>query len=1486
MSSATRTRRINIYINGKEVQNDIRSITSEMKRLENQTKTLNRDSKEYHENISRIRQLKNIILEHNQSLRATQENLGGLRGVMKSLSNYWGIIMGTVGSLAGLIFSVKRFTDAFAGFEDKLTDVQKTTGLTREQVDKLNQSFKQIDTRLSQEQLLELAYVAGKLGIVAEEDILGFVRAANQIAVALAKDLGGNVEDTMNTLGKLVQLFNLRDEYGMEEALLKVGSAINSLGMASSANEKNIVNFTNRVASVGNLASVSIPDILGLGATIDALAISSEVAGTAYGVFMTKMAKNPVLFANLAGMDAVDFEKLINTDANEAFLRVLETISSTEGGFTALSAAIGEAGLEGQRAVQVISGLAQQTDFLRSQQALSRKEFMLGTSILEEYNIKNNNTKAALEKNAKALEIMKVELGEKLHPVLITGQSIWINFLSIVKTLSSFLIDNARTIISLTSAYLGYRVALAAISLYQDKLVLSTIALKVAQAAKIVVDRLWIGLVGTQIVLTDLFTRKIGLATAATRLFSITLGMTGIPALIGLLVGAASSIGMYVYSMNKLKKETIDLEKEITRLTKEKQESIVKEKIETSTLIGVIQQLNVSSSLRVNLIKKLKESYPDLLGYIDAENISNEELSRSIQLVNENISERIRLAALNAKAEAIKQKMIENAVAMLEIEEKRNETQKKFDELKAKGIATDKQYTRNHKLAVAEIQTQEHRFLEQMNQYQEQHQAYSEKNKALEQEYLNLTKDVSAQNLKIKEQQITAYTKEIAAIQQLIEAEKSKAEPDKKSISAMNIQLAQLERKLKLTKAIKEDDEFAENNEKEEILAEKRKHAQKLISKEQLEKNLLAIEIKYLKGRLQTRQFTTEDRLSAEIKLQEAVANLNEKSDKANTASNNKKLKSDADFQLFTNNLLKDFFEGRIQTEDEYNRALLEGEIYFLQKKLDALDIHSTEYLNAENQLYTKKIQLSKERLATEKALLEAAETDEIEMIHQKHNKKLQELGLSGKEITELTEIELRAINNLTKKYHEDLNEIDAKRIREYLDDLNFSHSTALQLMRFRHKEQLEDATNNHERTKELQKQHAQEEIEFISNHLKKIKSILDSLRTTAKIEGLVLSDEDISPKELNVLVEAYNALDNALGNLQKTIEKTANSDWDNIQKKLSGLFGIASTDMFGFSTNQWIDFFKIAEGGFEKLELDEKIETISFGLLALSNATKNYFDILRNYEDRALQKTVKRNEKEKENLRQKLDFGMISQEAYNQKIKELDDEVERHRAINARKNAEREKILAIFNATIAGAVAFTKTLDKPWLSLIVAAAVASQIALIASTPLPEIPGAEAGGMLVQRTQDKRKFKAGFRPNKRGLVSGPTVLVGENGSEYIIPHQGMGNPTLQPFINAIENARLSGNLATVNFDEMMKSGIGQRHINPVPLSSGTHHIIEKEVNTISPKMEKTLEEVRDVLHDLQASIDRGIKSEVTLYGNKGYYQAIEMDKKIKSNANL
>src|SRR5690606_29427484 len=184
-------------------------------------------------------------------------------------------------SFTAISLGVRKAITEYATFDDLLVDVMKTTNLSKDSVKELNRELSEIETRTSQEDLLGLSRIAGKLGYKEISEITEFVKANNQIIVSLNEDLGGNVEETVNKIGKLVDIFKLKDLYSTEEAFLKVGSAINELGMASTANEGYMVEFARRMAGVAPLAGVTIEQILGLGAALDQLGQTEEVASTA-----------------------------------------------------------------------------------------------------------------------------------------------------------------------------------------------------------------------------------------------------------------------------------------------------------------------------------------------------------------------------------------------------------------------------------------------------------------------------------------------------------------------------------------------------------------------------------------------------------------------------------------------------------------------------------------------------------------------------------------------------------------------------------------------------------------------------------------------------------------------------------------------------------------------------------------------------------------------------------------------------------------------------------------------------------------------------------------------------------------------------------------------------------------------------------------------------------------------------------------------------
>ncbi len=436
--------------------NDLRKAQS---RLRIEMKGVNTDTKEYFALSKKYASVDAQIYKINNQLR-TQRSLTSR--IADGFNKYFGMATAAIASLTGIAFTIKSSIKTFAEFDDKVSDVMKTTGLTKDQVMALNKELEKIDTRTSQQNLLDLARVAGKLGITAEKDVLGFVRAADKIKVSLSEDLGGNVEESINQLGKLVDIFKLQDKFGIEQSLLKVGSAINSLGAAGTANEAYLVEFAKRVAGIAPAAGISIDQVLGLGATLDELGQTSEVSGTTYAKVISSMFTKTASYAKIAKMEVAEFTRLLDTDTNEAFIKVLEGAKGTSDGFAEMANNLGELGLDGARSTAVLSTLGNNIDKLREKQAYSNAEFVKGTSIQQEFNTKNQNAQATLEKAQKVFAKMQRELGERLIPAYTSVIHKGSAMIKMLGTTIEFLFDNRKALTIAAVAIGSYTIAVNA----------------------------------------------------------------------------------------------------------------------------------------------------------------------------------------------------------------------------------------------------------------------------------------------------------------------------------------------------------------------------------------------------------------------------------------------------------------------------------------------------------------------------------------------------------------------------------------------------------------------------------------------------------------------------------------------------------------------------------------------------------------------------------------------------------------------------------------------------------------------------------------------------------------------------------------------------------------------------------------------------------------------------------------------------------------
>lgn len=278
-----------------------------------------------------------------------------------------------------------------AKLADELADIQKNTGLLKSEVKELNSDLKTINTRSSRSELRALASEAGKLGKTTKADIMEFVREANMINVALGEDLG---EGATREIGKLADVF--------QTSMLQIGSSINTVGANSAASEPYLVNFLSRLGGAAATVDLSAPSVIGYGAVLDSLGLQVEMSSTALSNFFIDFVKDSAKFEKAAGMQKGALDKLIGEKGtNEGFLSYIETLQAASKDEADFLKRLEDIGIDGSRGAAVFLTLANNTEMVRQQQSLANQAYESGTSIIDEFNVKNNNAAAILDKVGK-----------------------------------------------------------------------------------------------------------------------------------------------------------------------------------------------------------------------------------------------------------------------------------------------------------------------------------------------------------------------------------------------------------------------------------------------------------------------------------------------------------------------------------------------------------------------------------------------------------------------------------------------------------------------------------------------------------------------------------------------------------------------------------------------------------------------------------------------------------------------------------------------------------------------------------------------------------------------------------------------------------------------------------------------------------------------------------------------------------------------------
>lgn len=354
-----------------------------------------------------------------EDLRKVNKQLDAIK---KSFQEQENIILKTAKRLASyvvvyagfneIVGKVKELTNLNLQLSDSIADVQKTTGLAGVELQELGKSIEGLDTRTTTTELYQLAAAAGQIGLKSQEDILGFTKAANIISVAL-NELGA---EGSASLMKIAQLTGELANNSTEDALLKIGSAINELTANSAATAGPITDFINRFGGVAASAKITTYEMAALGAATDASAQSAEVAGTSMNKFVNALLANTQSVAYAANISYKELQGLIDSGKTmDAIVLVLERMQTMSKG--AQMGLLKELGSEGARMNQYVSSLVANLDLLKEQLSISKTAYEENISVQNEYNVKNESAIGILQRmknqfvdtfvNSRIVEVLK-----------------------------------------------------------------------------------------------------------------------------------------------------------------------------------------------------------------------------------------------------------------------------------------------------------------------------------------------------------------------------------------------------------------------------------------------------------------------------------------------------------------------------------------------------------------------------------------------------------------------------------------------------------------------------------------------------------------------------------------------------------------------------------------------------------------------------------------------------------------------------------------------------------------------------------------------------------------------------------------------------------------------------------------------------------------------------------------------------------------------
>lgn len=642
---------IGIFVNGKEVENNLKSIKAAIAKVTNELNKMTVGTDEYKEHTQKLIALRNIFEDYKSQIAATTEELNAGADAHNQFILKAGALatMAHTGysALQKFVSATQQYVDAYASIDKAMQDVAKASGLSREEIEQMNLALKDIDTTASNEELLKIAEIGGHLNL-SKEELTRFTQATDQAM----KTFGITAEEAADAFSRLRRTFKDAAKGDIADTIYSIGSSINALDSVGTVTEKNIMLFAEEIGKLPDYIKPSIQDVLALGGAFETAGIDAQTAASGYMRIMNTATQNIDKFTGVMKMSAEELKNLIKSNPAEFVLKLGESLKALPE--DQIGEALKSMGLGSARLSATMGALIRNTDQFRKSLDLSNKEFESATAMTDEFNKLSNTSSAQLEKARKRMQELKVEIGQRLIPVITKITEMSAGTMQVAIQIGKWMVQNKGVV-------LAYAAAMTVLYAIRQKEVI----LAKKEAIQLAVEKAG---VATATTFTNLF------ALAKARLTKNTLAAANAQKALkaafastpwGAIITLATTLAVTMFTMKKNTDAAVDAQRDLSSTI---EQNYNEEAFEIEKLRKLIDDENVSREEKLKAINRLKEIIPEYTAELSKEGVVTDQNTQAIDDYLSRLHDKIELEATEAK---LKELYNDKADKRAEYEQKR-----------------------------------------------------------------------------------------------------------------------------------------------------------------------------------------------------------------------------------------------------------------------------------------------------------------------------------------------------------------------------------------------------------------------------------------------------------------------------------------------------------------------------------------------------------------------------------------------------------------------------------------------------------------------------------------------------------------------------------------------------------------------------------------------------------------------------------------------